>query len=138
MQQMVINALAQTVEEFGADERRIYLTGVSMGGYGVWTFASQHPARFAALVSICGGSPVTEGERFEPIARAIGKTPARVFHGADDRVVPASESREMVKAIEANGGNVRYDEYENVGHNVWLNVLSEKDLLPWLLAQRLD
>ena len=137
MQQMVMNALSQIVEEFGVDERRVYLTGVSMGGYGVWTFASKHPTMFAALVSICGGSPVMEGERFAPIARAVGKTPARLFHGADDRVVPASESRQMVKALEANGGNVRYDEYENVGHNVWLNVLSEKDLLPWLLAQQL-
>lgn len=136
MDTMVMNALAQTVEEFGADTRRVYLIGVSMGGYGVWHFAAAHPKKFAALVSICGGSSIQSGDRFDALARQIGATPARLFHGADDRVVPVSESRQIVKALEANGGNVEYKEYENVGHNVWLNVLGEKDLLPWLLAQR--
>jgi len=109
-----------------------------MGGYGVWHFAAQHPGKFAALVSICGGSPITEGERFSPIAEKGGATPARVFHGADDKIVPVNESRQIVKAIEAIGGNVKYTEYENVGHNVWLNVIGEKDLLPWVLAHRLS
>ena len=138
MEQMVMNALAQTVEEFGADEKRVYLIGVSMGGYGVWTFASHHPGKFAALVSICGGSPVMKGERFQSIARAVSATPAWLFHGADDKIVPVSESRQMVKALEANGSNVKYNEYKSVGHNVWLNVLGEKDLLPWLLSQHLE
>lgn len=138
MDEMVVNALAQSVEEFGADERRVYLIGVSMGGYGVWHFAAAHPKKFAALVSICGGSSIQSGDRFDALARQVGATPARLYHGSDDRVVPASESRQIVKAIEANGGNVEYKEYANVGHNVWLNVLGEKDLLPWLLAQRLS
>lgn len=136
MEQMVMNALRQTVEEFGADERRIYLIGVSMGGYGVWHFAFNHPTRFAALVSVCGGSSILAGDRFAALAERIGATPAWLFHGADDRVVPVGESRQIVKALEANGGNVKYNEYENVGHNVWFNVLGEKDLLPWLLAQK--
>lgn len=137
MDQMVINALAQTTEEFDADARRVYLIGVSMGGYGVWHFAAAHPKKFAALVSICGGSSILAGDRFGALARQVGATPARLFHGADDSVVPVSESRQIVKAIEANDGNVEYKEYANVGHNVWRNVLGEKDLLPWLLAQRL-
>ena len=136
MEQMVINALAETVEEFGADARRIYLIGVSMGGYGVWHFASRHTGKFAALVSICGGSSMTNGDRFDTLARKIGETPAWLFHGADDTIVPITESRQIVKALEANGGSVKYNEYPNVGHNVWLNVLGEKDLLPWLLAQK--
>jgi len=136
MEQMVINALAETVEEFGADARRIYLIGVSMGGYGVWHFASRHTGKFAALVSICGGSSITNGDRFDALARKIGETPAWLFHGADDTIVPITESRQIVKALEANGGSVKYNEYPNVGHNVWLNVLGEKDLLPWLLAQK--
>ena len=135
MDKMVMNALAQTVEEFGADARRVYLIGVSMGGYGVWHFAARYPEKFAALVSICGGSSIPAGDRFDALARQIGKTPAWLFHGADDKIVPASESRQIVKALEASGGNVKYSEYENVGHNVWFNVLGEKDLLPWLLAQ---
>jgi predicted peptidase len=131
-----MRSLAQTVEEFGADERRVYLIGVSMGGYGVWHFAAAYPEKFAALVSICGGSSITKGDRFDALARKVGKTPAWLFHGADDKVVQVSESRQIVKALESNGGDVKYNEYENVGHNVWFNVLAEKDLLPWLFAQR--
>lgn len=135
MDRMVLRAIAQSFAEFDADAERIYLLGVSMGGYGVWHFASQYPEKFAALVSICGGSPILSGERFAPVAEKVGKTPAWIFHGADDRVVPVSESRAMVKALKAARGNVKYSEYENVGHNVWLNALAEKDLLPWILAQ---
>ena len=135
MDEMVINALAQTIKEFGTDAKRIYLIGVSMGGYGVWHFASHYSGKFAALVSICGGSPIRESDRFDSIAGKVGETPSWIFHGADDRVVPVSESRQIVKALEANG-RVKYNEYAGVGHSVWLNVLGEKDLLPWLLAQR--
>ncbi len=135
MDEMVMNALAQTIEEFGADAQRIYLIGVSMGGYGVWHFAASYPKKFAALVSICGGSSIRTGDRFDALAERVGETPAWLFHGVDDRVVPVSESRQIVEALEANG-RVKYNEYIGVGHNVWLNVLGEKDLLPWLLAQR--
>ena len=138
MDEMVMNALAQTIEEFGADEKRTSLTGVSMGGYGVWHFAFNHPKKFAALVSICGGSSITKGDRFDALANAVGTTPARLYHGADDAIVQPSESRQIYKALKAMGGDVKYTEYENVGHNVWFNVLGEKDLLPWLLAQKLD
>ncbi|HXG85787.1 MAG TPA: alpha/beta fold hydrolase [Pyrinomonadaceae bacterium] len=137
MDKMVINALAQTVEEFEADEARIYLTGVSMGGYGVWHLAAEYPEKFAALVSICGGSSITNGDRFASVARKVGKTPAWLFHGADDRVVSVTESRQIVEALKANGGNIKYNEYAGVGHNVWMNALGEKDLMPWLLAQHL-
>lgn len=143
MGKMVMQALDQTVAEFGADKERLYLTGVSMGGYGVWDLASRHPGKFAALIAICGGSPLSDGggdnvDRFLPIARQIGRTPAWVFHGADDAVVPVSESRGMVKAMKTiDGNNVRYSEYAGVGHNVWLKALAETELLSWLLAQRL-
>jgi predicted peptidase len=137
MAEMVMTALAQTLAEFDADSHRLYLTGVSMGGYGVWHLASQHPGKFAALVSICGGSPVHSGDRFSTIAQKVGTTPTWVFHGSEDKVVPVSESREMVGALKAIGGDVLYSEYEGVGHNVWMNVLTEKELLPWLLARRL-
>jgi predicted peptidase len=137
MDEMVMTALAQTVKEFDAESHRLYLTGVSMGGYGVWHLASQHPEKFAALVPICGGSPMRSGDRFHTIAQKVGATPTWVFHGSEDRVVPVSESREMVGALKAIGADVKYSEYEGVGHNVWMNVLSEKELMPWLLAQRL-
>jgi predicted peptidase len=137
MDEMVMKALGQTVSEFEAEAKRLYLTGVSMGGYGVWYVASRHPERFAALVSICGGSPLREGDRFTSIARKIATTPTWIFHGADDTVVPVSESRQMVEALKAAGGDVKYSEYKSVGHNVWMKVLGERELMPWLLAQRL-
>ncbi len=137
MEKMVMQQLTQTVEEFGADVKRVYLTGVSMGGYGVWHFALRHIEKFAALISICGGSPATIGSRFSPIGEKVGKTPAWLFHGADDKIVPVSESRQIVEALKANGGNVKYNEYPGVGHHVWMNALTEKELMPWLLAQRL-
>jgi predicted peptidase len=136
MDEMVMRALEEASADIGADAARVYLAGVSMGGYGVWHLASQHPKRFAALVSVCGGSPLRAGDRFKPIAEKVGRTPAWLFHGGDDRVVPASESRQMAAALEAAGGTVRYSEYPGVGHNVWTKVAAEKRLMPWLLAQR--
>ena len=137
MEQMTMRALENTIDEFAADAKRVYLTGVSMGGYGVWSLAMSFPQTFAGLVSICGGSPIMTGERFAPIAEKVGKTPAWLFHGAEDRVVPASESRGIVEALKARQGNVKYSEYAGVGHDVWLKVLSEKQLMPWLLEQKL-
>ncbi len=137
MERMVMREIEQTAGEFKMDPKRIYLTGVSMGGYGVWHFASQYHEKFAALVSICGGSPLVNGDRFDPIAQKVGDTPAWVFHGADDKIVPVSESRELVKALKKHQRNVKYSEYAGVGHNVWLNALGEKDLLTWLFAQHL-
>lgn len=107
-----------------------------MGGFGAWHLASEHPERFAAIVAICGGSPLREGDRFAPIARKVGQTPAWLFHGSDDKVVPVSESRQIVSALKAVKGNVRYNEYEGVGHNVWLKALAEQELIPWLLKQQ--
>jgi predicted peptidase len=137
MERMVAESLRQTVSEFGADEERLYLSGVSMGGFGAWHIAAKHPGRFAALVPICGGSTLVAADRFTPIAQGVGKTPVWVFHGADDPIVPVSESRQMVAALKATGGNVRYNEYAGVGHNVWLKVLAEPELMPWILSQRL-
>lgn len=137
MDRMVTESLSQTVAEFGADDARLYLTGVSMGGFGAWHMASKHPGKFAALVPICGGSPLNAADRFTPVARGVGRTPVWVFHGADDSIVPVSESRRMVAALKAAGGDVRYNEYAGIGHNVWLKVLAEPELLPWMLAQRL-
>lgn len=138
MERMVLKAIEQTQTEFDADKQRLYLIGVSMGGYGVWHFGSKYPERIAALVSICGGSPILKGDRFNSIAERISKIPAWIFHGADDQIVPVSESREMVAAIEKNQGVVKYSEFPGVGHNVWWNVLSENELLPWIFNQKLS
>lgn len=135
MDEMVMQSLAETSAEFEADEQRVSLLGVSMGSYGAWHYAMQHPEKFAALVSICGGSPILTGDRFTMLAEKVKRIPAWLFHGADDRVVPVGESRSIVKALEAAGGKPKYSEYPNVGHNVWMNALSESGLLAWILAQ---
>lgn len=138
MDEMVMTALSQTESEFEADPARLYLTGVSMGGYGVWHLASQHPGRFAALVSVCGGvHGRDDDDRFRSVAEKVRKTPAWLFHGADDRVVPVTESRRMTAALRAVGGDVKYSEYPGVGHAVWTQVFAERRLMPWLLSQRL-
>lgn len=138
MEAMVMATLNDAATEFKADRERLYMIGVSMGGYGAWQMAAEHPQTFAAFVTICGGSPLRTAERFTAIARKVGQTPVWVFHGADDQVVPVSESRQMVAALKELKGNVRYSEYEGVGHNVWLNAMKEPQLLPWLLSQRLN
>ena len=138
MERMVIRQIEDAGAEFSVDANRHYLLGVSMGGYGVWHFAANYPKKFAALVSICGGSPLTNGDRFSPIAQKIGKTPAWLFHGAQDQIVQVSESRSLVAAIRVHQGNVKYSEFAGVGHNVWLNAFGEKDLIPWLLSQKLN
>jgi predicted peptidase len=110
-----------------------------MGGFGAWHLAAAHPGKFAALVSICGGSPLTGGDRFTPVARKVGRTPVWVFHGSGDRLVPVAESRRMVEALKSvEGSRVRYTEYEGAGHSVWLNAAAEPGLMPWLIAQRAD
>lgn len=138
MDKMVMRQIEAVNDEFSVDEKRKYLLGVSMGGYGVWSFASEYPQKFAALVSICGGSPLSGGDRFSPIAKKIGQTPAWLFHGSEDNVVQVSESRNLTAAIRENGGNVKYTEYEGVGHNVYLNAIGEKELMPWILSQKLS
>lgn len=139
MERMVLAGLEQTAAEFSADPKRLYLAGVSMGGFGAWHLAAGHPGKFAALVNVCGGSTLTGGDRFTPVARKIGRTPVWVFHGSDDRVVPVTESRGMVEALKrVEGSRVRYSEYEGVGHNVWLNAAAEPGLMTWLLEQRAD
>jgi predicted peptidase len=139
MERMVMATVKQTASDFTADAKRLYLAGVSMGGFGAWHMASQHPGKFAAVVSICGGSPLASGDRFTPIARKLETTPVWVFHGSDDPIVPVNESRQMVEALKSlKGSRVRYNEYQGVGHNVWLNALAEPGLLPWILEQRAD
>ena len=64
------------------------------------------------------------------------KTPVWVFHGSADQAVPVSESRKMVEALKAAGGNVRYNEYEGVGHNSWDKAYGEAEIFPWMLAQK--
>jgi len=151
MQAQALKALEQTIEEFKCDQSRVYLTGLSMGGYGLWAIAASHPGKFAALAPVCGGVrpprpvPVQPGtldmskmeNPYAFVAEKVGKTPVWVFHGGADSVVPVTESQKMVEALKAIGGNVKYTEYEGVGHNSWDKAYSESELYKWMLTHTL-
>ncbi len=151
MQQQALRALEQSVKEFNGDRGRLYLTGLSMGGYGAWSIASKNPGKFAALVPICGGirrparvpapdAVKTDNPNVDPYAataQKIGKTPVWIFHGGADPVVPVDESRKMNEALKAAGGNVKYTEYEKVGHNSWDKAYAEPELMKWMLGHGL-
>jgi predicted peptidase len=114
---------------YPVDQARIVLTGISMGGFGTFSYGSRHAARFAAMVPICGG-----GEPQQAVALAT--RPLWVFHGARDDVIDVERSRQMVAAVRGAGGDVRYTEYPDEGHASWDRAYSEPELMPWLLAQR--
>jgi len=151
MEAQALAALDQAGKEFHGDSDRIYLTGLSMGGYGSWSLAEKYPGKWAAAVVICGGivvpkvpgapeTPITPGvDPYADAAKKIGSTlPVWVFHGAADPAVPVEESRNMVAALKAIGSDVKYTEYEGVQHNSWDKAYSEPELPIWLFAQRLS
>lgn len=152
MQEMALAALEQTVREFKGDRDRLYLSGLSMGGYGTWDMAARYPGKFAALAPVCGGfrapglaelhvsllDDPNVSDAYAETARRIGRTPVWVFHGDADPVVPVEESRKMVAALRAANANVKYSEYPGVGHNSWDKAYLEPDFVPWLLAQKLQ
>lgn len=112
------------------DASRIYIMGLSMGGYGTWYLITHYPSTFAAAVPICGGGDPNQAENFL-------YTPVWAFHGADDTTVLPEESRKMIRALEKLGGNPKYTEYKKVGHNSWTPAFQEPQLLPWLFSKRL-
>lgn len=128
--QMCLDAISELEKEAPVDPQRIYVIGVSMGGFGVWDLVTRYPDAIAAAVPICGGGDPSR-------APFIHQTPLWVFHGAEDRVVPPEYSRRMVEAIRAAGGRPRYTEYRGIGHNSWDPALAEPELFPWLFSQRL-
>lgn len=125
----VMAALAKTRKEYSVDPKRIYLTGLSMGGFGTWALAEDHPRLWAAIVPICGRGDPTTAKRFVHL-------PCWCFHGADDKAVPPKHSREMIDALKNAGGQPRYTEYKGVGHNSWDKAYATEELYTWLLEQR--
>jgi predicted peptidase len=125
-----LNALLdEIVEKYQVDQDRIYVTGLSMGGFGTWTLAGYAPERFAALVPICGG-----GEAFS--ARRISHVPVWAFHGAKDSVVPLSASETMVEALKKAKGNVQFTVYPDADHDSWTETYNNPELYTWLLQQK--
>lgn len=119
--------LKQLQTKYRIDENRIYLTGLSMGGFGTWSWASMHPEHFAAIVPVCGGGDIQFAGNLKDI-------PVWAFHGESDNVVPAKRTVEMVEAVNIKGGSARMTIYPGVGHDSWINAYAEKDLYTWLLS----
>lgn len=126
----VLNALLDRIErECKVDPDRIYVTGLSMGGFGTWGLACAHPDRFAAIAPICGGGDPA-------LARRVRDLPAWVFHGDADRVVSIDMSKRMVEAVKAVGGDVKFTVYPGVGHDSWTRTYEDPQLYEWFLSHR--
>ncbi|MBO5725794.1 MAG: prolyl oligopeptidase family serine peptidase [Clostridia bacterium] len=114
------------ITRFNVDKNRVYLCGISMGGFGTWYTAMAYPNMFAAIAPCCGGGMAWNA--------ATLKMPVLAFHGLADDVVSPRHTIEMVEALERSGANVKCSLYENVGHDSW-NKAFQNELLEWLLAQ---
>lgn len=125
----VLEEIAAVEREYPVDPERIYLTGISMGGFGTWEISMLRPDLFAAIVPICGGGPV-EG------AANIARMPTWAFHGAKDDRVPVDLSRKLVDALKTAGAQPKYTEYPNGNHFIWDQAYATKGLFGWLLSQR--
>ena len=150
IEQMAMRALEDSIAAYHGDRRRLYLTGLSMGGYGAWQIALDHPGMFAAAAIICGGihppndtptlsvlGPPAGAAAYPWMARRIGRLPAWIFNGAIDDVVPPAESHRMHVALQARGDDVRYTEFPGVGHGAWPMAYATPGLWPWMFSHRL-
>ena len=127
----LMGLLDHVVSKHRVDPGRIYLTGLSMGGYGTWSLAAHVPDRFAAVVPICGGGNPDSAEKLKNL-------PIWVFHGGKDRTVPISRSEKMVEAIKAVDGNVEFTIYPDAGHDSWTKTYNDPKLYEWLLKHKRD
>lgn len=126
---VLINLLDDIEGRYDVDRERVYLTGLSMGGYGTWTLASTYPERFAAIVPICGGGKRFAGWRLKNV-------PVWAFHGGKDSVVPLSESEEMVDAVKRSGGDAKLTVYPDANHDSWTKTYDNPEVYEWLLGHR--
>jgi predicted peptidase len=124
-----IGLVQKISKEEAVDSKRIYITGLSMGGMGTFEAVYRYPKLFAAAIPICGGGDTVHYDK------RVKKIPFRVFHGDADAVISVNESRSIVKKLEALKVSVIYKEYPAVNHNSWDNAFAEPDFLSWMFAQ---
>ncbi len=125
---LAIEVMDSLVSAGRVDPNRVYVTGLSMGGYGTWYAAAMPGSRFAAAAPVCGGGDPDWAKRYVGL-------PLWAFHGEDDRVVSVGRSREMIQAIKSAGGEPRYTEYPAVGHDSWTQAYADEAFHDWLFAQ---
>lgn len=133
--------LDEVTKEYKVDPQRVYLTGLSMGGFGTWNLAAAHPDRWAAIVPVCGGlrfptKKDQKGPSVDEVAAKIKDIPCWCWHGGADAVVRPELSREIVEALKKAGGSPRYTELAHVGHNSWDSCYATDDLYAWLFRQK--
>lgn len=122
----VVDLVDSLSAAYRVDTERIYLTGLSMGGYGTWNIAARYPHKFAAIAPICGGGDPDSVEEFAHL-------PTWVFHGALDSVVPLQNSQAMVDALHAAGNAARFTIYPEAGHDSWTETYNNPELYRWFM-----
>ncbi|HNW97392.1 MAG TPA: prolyl oligopeptidase family serine peptidase [Bacteroidales bacterium] len=120
--------LDSLIKNLNIDTNRIYITGLSMGGFGTWDAICRWPEKFAAAVPVCGGADTAK-------AAVVKNIPVWAFHGEMDKLVMVSRSRNMINAIIKAGGNPKYTEYPGIAHNCWVNAYAEPEMYKWMFAQ---
>ena len=125
----VVAAIEQVERDKPIDRSRVYLTGLSMGGYGAWDLAMRMPTKFAAVVPVCGGGDPSK-------AALLREVPVWIWHGDKDAAVPVARSRQMAEALESIGSQARYSELPGIGHDSWRQAYARDGALAWMFAQR--
>lgn len=115
--------------KYRIDADRVYLTGLSMGGYGTWKTAQEFPEVFAAIAPVCGGGTPEKAYR-------LAHVPVWCFHGAKDDIVLPAESEDMIKALKPLNPDVKFTLYPEANHNSWDSAYATKDLYDWMLARK--
>jgi predicted peptidase len=129
--------LDDVIDHHKIDTNRIYLTGLSMGGFGAWSLALERPERFAAVVPICGGGNPRYLNSYDASRKAALKSlPFWVFHGDKDTAVTIDESQRMVDALKKFGCDVKFTIYPGVGHDSWTQTYANPELYDWLLRHQ--
>jgi predicted peptidase len=130
----LLGLLDDLQRDYPVDPARVYLTGLSMGGFGVWSLGIRHARRFAALVPVCGGGRVKDVAVAAQDPAALRQLGIWAFHGARDRVVPLEESQRMIEATKRAGvRDVQFTVYADGEHDAWTRAYADPELYAWLL-----
>ena len=126
--QLLYELIQKTIKEMPVDTNRIYITGLSMGGYGTFDAIARYPNLFAAAMPVCGGGDTSK-------AAVFAKMPIWILHGAEDAAVNPLYSLDMVEALTKAGAHPGFTMYPEVGHFSWLMAYSDKLVMEWLFRQ---